>query len=151
LTYIPTYTELDTELAFELTAIGPGVAIDEDNPAMAEFASLLRASQYQDFVVNNEEGDNIGNADDLLIDINQAQVIYSIVDVGGFLGINENEIAVPWSMFTWDPEQDMFILPVEQTVLEAAPVFDDDEWAEGPPAAGWDDEYATYWDDLDTE
>jgi hypothetical protein len=46
--------------------------------------------------VRNQQNDNIGSVTDLLIDHN-GQVRAAIVSVGGFLGIGDKHVAVPWN------------------------------------------------------
>jgi sporulation protein YlmC with PRC-barrel domain len=54
-----------------------------------------RASQLIGRHVSNDRGDDIGKIEDLII--GQDKVLFAIIGVGGFLGIGEHLIAVPYN------------------------------------------------------
>lgn len=81
-------TEVPT---MEETATGePEVPVTgEVNPA--------RVSNQLDFPVLNQNGEQIGEVNDMILDLDNSSVAYVIVSTGGFLGIADKEIAVPWN------------------------------------------------------
>jgi len=94
-TDVPAITAVATDAAteaptMEATATGePGVPVTGDvNPA--------RMSNQLDFEVWTQDGRQVGEVEDMVLDLDNRSVAYVIVGTGGFLEIGEKEIAVPW-------------------------------------------------------
>lgn len=122
---------------------------DNTSGLAGEFEGLIRVGQFTDFNLRNEAGEDLGEVEDLAIDLESAQIAYAIADIGGFLGLGEQTVAIPWSQFSLDRSDDevTFVAPVDAEVLENAPEVDLTTWPEYA-AAEWDAEVAGYWDTL---
>lgn len=78
---------------------------------------------------NNE--DTIGEVDDLVLDAQTGKIRYAAVSVGGFLGIGDKMVAVPWQSFKQlrDEDGDMYLsLDTTKEKLERAPGFNEENW-----------------------
>jgi sporulation protein YlmC with PRC-barrel domain len=78
---------------------------------------------------NNE--DTIGEINDLVIDAQSGKLRYAAVSVGGFLGIGDKMIAVPWQAFEHrrDENGDRYLsLDTTKEKLEQAPGFNEENW-----------------------
>lgn len=85
--------------------------------------------------VTNNQLENLGSIETLIIDTQSKQVTYGVVSIGGFLGIGDTLIAVPWDAFELRPFYDGLVLNMTRSQLEAAPQFQRDEWPNfGDPA-----------------
>jgi hypothetical protein len=100
------------------------------------------------FVVSNAEGEDLGEVEDVLVrlelggdqtdagdqtgalaqpgsgmPISRATIQYAIVSFGGFLGLGEEDVAVPFSAMSLDPDvnQEVFYLNVSQDVFDQSP------------------------------
>jgi hypothetical protein len=78
--------------------------------------------------------------------------MYAVVDVGGFLGIGESYIAVPWTAVPLDEamlaeDEEIFRIDIDETFLEEAPTVDLDDWA-SDVAEDWDQAIRGYWVDF---
>jgi len=62
-------------------------------------STALPASTILGMEVRNLAGDDLGEVDNLIIDSKSGKIRYATLSVGGFLGIGEKLIAVPWSEF----------------------------------------------------
>lgn len=62
-------------------------------------ASGYRASELMDREVVNEANEKVGTIDDLVV-TRDDRVLYAIVSVGGFLGMGERLVAVPYDELT---------------------------------------------------
>jgi sporulation protein YlmC with PRC-barrel domain len=72
--------------------------------------------------VYNDTGEKIGDINDLIVAPNRA-VSYAIVGVGGFLGMNEHNVAVPVSKLK--QQMGKIVLPgATKDALKAAPEFE---------------------------
>ncbi len=78
---------------------------------------------------NNE--DTIGEVNDLVFDGENGTVRYAAVSVGGFLGIGDKIVAIPWKSFESRKDADgnsYLSLDTTKEKLEKAPGFDQDNW-----------------------
>jgi sporulation protein YlmC with PRC-barrel domain len=146
-----TATDSPTEAATEpgTTTETPGVPVTgEVNPA--------RLSNQLDFTVWSQDGEQIGEVDDMVLDLDNTQVAYVVVGTGGFLDLGERDILVPWNSLqlqtgtgeTTGGQQNAFILQTDVEVFSNAPDFDLDANLPqaGQPAADWDVDIRTYWE-----
>jgi hypothetical protein len=77
------------------------------------------------------------------------RVTYAIVSYGGFLGIGETRVLVPFSALRFDAENDAFIVDFDREFLDAAPGFDADNLPEeGTADPNWDADLRAYWQDF---
>jgi sporulation protein YlmC with PRC-barrel domain len=111
-------------------------------------AEEMLASTLIGTEVNNGANQSLGEINDVLIDAD-GRLKAVVVGVGGFLGIAERDVAVPWDAFgvSRDEEQDLLLrLDVSREQLEKAPEFESVEErrmaeeaaraAQTPPATG---------------
>ena len=88
-------------------------------------AGQWSARQFLGQAVTNQAGENIGDINDVLFD-KAGRVSTAVIGVGGFLGIAEKSVAVPFSAlsFTADNEgKRVVIVPLSKERLQAAPDF----------------------------
>jgi sporulation protein YlmC with PRC-barrel domain len=64
-------------------------------PATHQDAYMLRASEFIGETVRNGKGEEVGEVDDLILRKGD-KVLYAIISVGGFLGIGDKLVAVPF-------------------------------------------------------
>ena len=147
-------TEVATEAATEVatqegtTTETPGVPVTGDvNPA-----SL---SNQQDFTVWSQDGEQISEVNDMVLDLDNTRVAYVVVGTGGFLDLGERNILVPWDMLelqtgtgeTTGGQQNAFVLTGDLEIFRNAPDFDLGNLPEaGQPADDWDIDIRTYWE-----
>ncbi|MEX2219130.1 MAG: PRC-barrel domain-containing protein [Phycisphaerales bacterium] len=81
--------------------------------------------------VVNKQQEDIGKLDDLLVDARSGYAVYAILSHGGFLGIGDKLIAVPWRALEVLPDSNgdaTIVLDATKQTLEQAPNFDKDQW-----------------------
>lgn len=157
-TEIPTLTEeptaTETPLATETGQVGdqtatPGIPVTGENDPS-------RLSNQLDFDVWNQEGEQVGDVNDMILNLDNSTVAYVIVGTGGFLGIAERDILVPWNLLEVQTagsggpagDQNAFILQADQALFENAPDFDLNATlpGRGEPAGDWDVDIRNYWE-----
>lgn len=132
-----------------VTTEAPGVPVTGDvNPA--------RLSNQLDFTVWSQDGEQIGEVDDMVLDLDNTRIAYVVVGTGGFLDLGERHVLVPWDSLqlqsgtgdTTGGQQNAFILQTELDVFRNAPDFDSGaNLPEAGQAAGdWDVDVRTYWE-----
>lgn len=89
---------------------------------------VMAASTLEGDRVLTAEGHDIGKVTDIMLDVRSGRVAYAVVASGGFLGIGDKLLAVPWSALTLDVERKCFVLPVPTERVREAPGFAKDRW-----------------------
>jgi sporulation protein YlmC with PRC-barrel domain len=92
------------------------------------YRRVLSASSLAGDSVKNAAGEDLGNIDEIMIDIPSGRVAYAVLSFGGVLGIGSKLFALPWEVLTVDEDRRCFILNVDKPTLERAPGFDKDHW-----------------------
>jgi len=92
----------------------------ETNPAIT--SSGMLASKIIGTKVKNNAGESVGTIDDLVIRPND-QVVMAVVSVGGFLGIGDRKVAVPWSDLSVSTSDRSIVYDVTKQQLEQKPEF----------------------------
>src|SRR5579862_2876137 len=78
--------------------------------------------------VENASGNDLGKIEDLVLDEQTGHVLYAVLSFGGFLGMGNRLVAVPWKRLRLKGNQKTFILNVDKETLKHAPSFDKDNW-----------------------
>ena len=90
--------------------------------------NVVKASEVTGVDVKNLAGDDLGSINEVVIDKVMGKVNYLVLDFGGVLGFGNKFFAVPWDLFTYNEDDDCFILNLDKGNLENAPGFDKDNW-----------------------
>jgi sporulation protein YlmC with PRC-barrel domain len=80
--------------------------------------------------VKNDQGEDIGDIQRLLINPQTGLVSYVEVSVGGFLGMGDKNVVVPWRALTASRAGDALVLNVSKKILQQA---SDSEKAQATP------------------
>ena len=141
-------TEITPEVTTEVTPEETLEGTPETTPEEGVFLDTnpTLASELIGLGVRNAEGDNLGEIQELIVDRENGDIHYAVVGAGGFLGIGERLILVPFAALDVDPraqEVDQLVhLNVDQEVLTEAPNFED---LPDVTVADWDADVRTYW------
>lgn len=93
-----------------------------------ELAVTYKASQVIGQQVRDQSGAEIGDVEEVLLDPFYGRVAYAQVSVGGFLGIGDRHVLIPWRAFTISKVngKPSLTLNVSREHLEKAPALDAD-------------------------
>jgi sporulation protein YlmC with PRC-barrel domain len=105
---------------------------------------LLSASALSGHKVVNRNGETLGEIDDILLDVPRGRIAYAVMGVGGFLGVGERRVALPFTALTQDTDRQCFLIDASLAAFETAPGFDDSQWA-ATPELGWHEEVHRYY------
>ncbi|WP_262337352.1 PRC-barrel domain-containing protein [Legionella genomosp. 1] len=89
---------------------------------------VVKASEVTGVKVKNLNNDNLGEINEIVLDKISGSVNYLVLDSGGMLGFGNKFFAMPWKLFSYDEEDDCFVLNLDKEILENAPGFDKDHW-----------------------
>ncbi len=74
--------------------------------------------------VRNMQDENLGTVSDVLIEPGNGEASYVLIARGGFLGMGEEYIAVPWDQLHATPGLELVVLDQTPAELEVAPTVD---------------------------
>ena len=95
------------------TKMAPAAATDK-SISPSTFQGNWRASKVVGLSVYNEKNESVGSINDLLTDKN-GKIVAVVIGVGGFLGVGEHLVAVPFEKVKFSTE------PVAYTSTSSAP------------------------------
>ena len=112
---------------------------------------VLTASALKGDKVVNQQGEDLGKIEEIMIDLDHGRIAYAVLSFGGFLGMGDKLFAIPWQAFAVDTVQKRLVLNADKELLKKAPGFDKDNWpnmadpAWGTKLYGYFG-YMPYWD-----
>jgi sporulation protein YlmC with PRC-barrel domain len=95
---------------------GASTATTADSP-------LISSDRVEGTKVYDPSGKDIGTIKRLMIDKVSGRVAYVLIGFGGFLGIGQEEYAIPWDKLDYDPNLGGYRTDVTQDQLKNAPSF----------------------------
>ena len=98
----------------------------EYKPPEGERINAFMAENIIGSKVENMQGVDLGVIKDVVIDVDTGQVLYAILDFGGFLGIGGKLYPVPWHSLAPLPSKGIFFMNISKEKLEKAPGFNED-------------------------
>lgn len=94
----------------------------------AQTPRVLKGSDVVGMDLHNTADEDLGEIEDLMIDLNSGRIGYAVLSFGGVLGVNEKLFAVPWQTLKMNSEGDKFVINVQKDKLANAPGFDKNNW-----------------------
>lgn len=107
----------------EARIVGKGAAT-ADGPG----PDVMAAATLDGNRVVSSDGEDLGKVKDIMLDVRSGRVAYAVLSSGGFLGIGDKLLAIPWHALTLDTEQKCFVLNMTAASVQNAPGFDKDHW-----------------------
>ncbi len=120
-----------TAVAALMIAIGPLAAAETDAPASAPITFVAKQQPTEvlgtDFVgtpVVTKDKQQIGKISNLVFD-HTGHIELAVIGIGGFLGIGEKEVAVPFESLKGDQVNDkpVFLIDATKDEVKAAPIY----------------------------
>ena len=84
---------------------------------------LIASDRVEGTAVRRPNGDMIGHIERLMIDKVSGKVSYAVLSFGGFMGIGEKHLPIPWARLTYDPTLGGYQLDLTDEELAKAPAF----------------------------
>ena len=81
--------------------------------------------------IRNAKGEDLGEVEEMVVDVNDGSIRYAVVSYGGFLDIGDKLFAVPVKALSLKQNEDgdaFFVVDIDQQRLENSQGFDDDNW-----------------------
>ena len=84
---------------------------------------LIQSERIEGTTVYDPRGNNFGSIKRLMIDKLSGKVAYAVLSFGGFLGIGEQEHAIPWSKLSYDTSLGGYRTDITEEQLRGALSF----------------------------
>ena len=97
-------------------------------PGPKRDAVLLATTDLYRDNVYDLAGKFLGEIEELVLDIHSGHVAYALMAVGGFLGMGQKMIAIPWSTVTIDRVYQRCVVNIDLERLIDAPGLEGDSW-----------------------
>jgi sporulation protein YlmC with PRC-barrel domain len=96
--------------------------------AVRETARLIASDKVEGTAVRNVSGDKVGTIERVMIDKRAGKVAYAVMSFGGFLGMGQDYVTLPWHMLRYNENLDAYEMNITENQLRGAPAV----------AQGWD-------------
>ena len=107
-------------------------AEDKDSKKLTRYSGVVDAGALVGMSVKNMQDETIGEVDRILADSKSGKIKYAVLGVGGFLGIGETKVAVPWASLSFhnaaeeDGKPDLHVMiDGSREMFENAPKYDE--------------------------
>jgi sporulation protein YlmC with PRC-barrel domain len=90
-------------------------------PTASGHTKAIRAKKVIGTAVKDPGGKKIGEIEDVVLDKLSNNIMFAAVSFGGFLGVKEKYHPIPWSMLTYDEDEDGYVVNITKEQLQAAP------------------------------
>lgn len=105
---------------------------------------LTSASALSGHKVLNRNGETLGEIEQVMLDVPQGRIAYAVMGVGGFLGVGQRRVALPWTALTLDRDRHSFLVDATPAAFANAPGFDNSQGS-AEQALGWHEEVHRYY------
>lgn len=119
--------------------------VEEEKTVMEKqtFYRLVSASckELDGYEVVDTTGEKVGSFDDVMLDLRSGRIAYAVIEMtGGFLGMGNKSVAVPWDSLTVEGAEEMsqegtthrMVLNIPKDQLKEAPDYKKSEWPDQP-------------------
>ena len=113
---------------------------------------LIQSNKADSMAVKSRDGDKLGYVYAFMVNKRTGQAMYAVLTIGGFLGMGKAYYPLPFSLLSFGPAVDAYVVTIDRRVLEGGP-----SWANNAPVfdQAYADRVASYYgaarEDLSVE
>jgi PRC-barrel domain len=118
--------------------------IDDRAAETKDIERLIASDKVEGTAVFDTAANHLGRIHHLMIDRYSGQVVYAIASFGGFFGIGEYRMPLPWRALKYEPHLAGYVVDVDRSKFEKAPNFAshaDPDWSD----RAFNEEIEHYW------
>jgi sporulation protein YlmC with PRC-barrel domain len=109
-----------------------------------ETARLIASDKVEGTAVRNTSGDKVGTIERIMIDKRAGKVAYAVMSFGGFLGIGQDYVTLPWHMLRYNENLDAYEMNISENQLRGAPAVGTG-WDSGTVSRDWERDVHHYY------
>lgn len=96
---------------------------------------LIQSTISGTMKVESRDGDSVGHVHAFMVHKGSGRVTHAVLSLGGFLGMGKSFYPLPFSLLSFDPVRDLYVVTIDRRMLEGGP-----SWANNAPV--FDQAYA---------
>lgn len=121
-----------------------------DLPGQQSGKPLIESDRVEGTAVYDPSGNQIGTIKRVMIEKVGGRVTYAVLSFGGFMGVGQDEHAIPWQKLDYDTNLEGYRTDITEDQLRNAPNFSyhqDGDWADRSREQALHDHYrvTAYW------
>ena len=89
--------------------------------------TLIASDRVEGTPVRRSDGEKVGTIERLMIDKLSGNVAYAVLTFGGFLGMGQKHLPIPWARLTYDRTLGAYHVELSDEELASAPSFESDK------------------------
>jgi sporulation protein YlmC with PRC-barrel domain len=96
-------------------------------PAWAASATAVEAKQIIGMKVKNDQGKDVGEIDQLILEPGDGKITHVVVGRGGVLGVGEQKVVLLWTDVKMQPDsanRNRWVAMIDQAKLDTAPRYE---------------------------
>jgi sporulation protein YlmC with PRC-barrel domain len=90
---------------------------------------LIRLANTMDATVRDQDGNKLATVQDVGLDTAHQQAAFAVISSGGFLGLGDKQVCVPFSALEAAPGQEGLRATFNKEAIDQAPEFAEEDWA----------------------
>jgi sporulation protein YlmC with PRC-barrel domain len=100
---------------------GPPTSPSQPSTLLAVRGVLVSTASLLGSKVRNLQGEKVGTVQHLIMNPRTGLVLYAVVSIGGFLGMGQETLIVPWKALEVTREDNALVLNISQQWLQQTP------------------------------
>src|SRR5262249_50124855 len=73
--------------------------------------------------VYNQDGDKIGEVEDIVLDKLSNNIEFAVLGFGGILGMGEKFHPIPWNLLDYNEDVGGYVVSMDEKILKKAPAY----------------------------
>jgi hypothetical protein len=88
----------------------------------------MAVSKLDSNTVFSSDDNDVGKVKEIMLDVRSGRIAYIVLSSGGFLGMGDKLLAIPWHALTLDMLNKYFRLSISSEKIKNATGFDKNNW-----------------------
>jgi len=103
-----------------------------DMEKMTTTHMLIASDRVEGTPVRRDNGQKIGTIERVMLDKVSGNVAYAVLTFGGFLGMGQKHMPIPWTRLHYDQKLGAYQIDISDQEFDAIRTDEDFDWGERP-------------------